>query len=44
MWRGFPGTEWRLKGNNLCNATPSVSHLLFAYESLLLVEADKNGA
>ncbi|XP_073367527.1 uncharacterized protein [Aegilops tauschii subsp. strangulata] len=32
----------RLKGIKICNNAPSVSHLLFADDSLLLIEAERN--
>ena len=34
----------RLKGIKICNNAPSVSHLLFADDSLLLIEAEERNA
>jgi hypothetical protein len=33
-----------IKGIKLCREVPSVSHLLFAYDSLLLLEANTSNA
>jgi len=38
------GERGELKGVKVCREAPTISHLLFAYDSLILMQADKKNA